>query len=380
MDLSFSPEQLLVQQTMREFSKKSVGPRARGWDEKREFPLETFRELGPLGFLGALIPPEYGGAGLDEVSYLLALEELAYGDPGFSVGIAVHTSVAAVPIVRAGTEEQKTRFLPDLASGRKIGAFAVTEPQSGSDAASIQTKATRRGDEYVLEGEKVFITNGSHAGQVVVAARTGPKPGKEGISLFVVDAKTPGFEVGGHEEKMGLHSSDTARLNFREMHVGADRRLGGEGEAFPILMRTLASSRLGISAQCLGIIRRALDESISYAKERKTFGQPLGRHQAVANMISDMATRLEAAKLMTYRAAADAQRGELRTEHASMAKLLAAETAVWAAETAVQIHGGNGYLKDFVVERLMRDAPVTRIYEGTSEVQKLIIGRALAKR
>lgn len=377
MDLDLTPEQALIRDTLRAFSKKEVGPHANDWDRRQTFPIETFRKLAPLGFLGALIRSEYGGSGLDKVSYLLALEELAYGDAGFSVGVAVHTSVAALPIAWFGNEEQKKRFLPRLASGERIGAFAVTEPHAGSDIASIQTRAVREGDHYVVNGSKVFVTNGSHAGQIILAAKTGDA--ERAISLFVVERETPGFELGGHEEKMGLRSSDTARLSFTDMKVPVGNRLGAEGEGFRMLMRVLNSSRLAIGAQSVGMARRAIDESIRYSKERKAFGTTLSKHQAIQFMIADMAMRVEAARLLTMRAAADEDRGELRPETASMAKLLASEAAVWVAEKAVQIHGGNGYIKDYVVERIMRDAPITRIYEGTSEVQKLIVSRALAR-
>jgi len=379
VDLSLTPEQELIRNTVREFSKKEVGPRAAEWDRAQRTPLDVVRKLGPLGLLGALIPPEHGGAGLDKVSYLLALEELAYGDAGFSVGVAVHTSVAALPIVWFGTEEQKKRFLPPLASGERLGAFAVTEAQAGSDVSGIQTRAERKGDAYVLNGSKVFITNGSHADQVIVAARTKDGDPHDSISLFVVERKTSGYEVGGHEEKLGLRSSDTARISFTDMRVPAANRLGEDGAGFRSLMRVLNSSRLAIAAQSLGIARRAMDEAIKYAKERKAFGSSLSKHQAIQFMIADMATQIEAARLMTMRAAASEDRGELRPEEASMAKLLASEMAVLVAEKAVQIHGGNGYIKDYAVERLMRDAPITRIYEGTSEMQKLIVARALAR-
>jgi acyl-CoA dehydrogenase len=379
VDLELTPEQALIRNTVREFSKKHVGPNAAAWDREGRFPLETLRQLGPLGLLGALVPPEFGGAGLDKVSYLLALEELAYGDAGFSVGVAVHTSVATQPIVWFGSDEQKRELLPDLASGRKLGAFAVTEAGAGSDLAAIQTRAERRGDTYVLNGSKVFITNGGYADRVVVAAKTGDGEPHRAISLFVIDADMQGFARGRHEEKMGLRSSNTTSLTFTDVEVPAGRRLGREGEGFKLLMRVLNSSRLGIAAQSLGLSRRALDETLAYVRERKAFGGPIGKLQAVQFQVADMATRIEAARLLTYRAAAAEDRGEMRPEDASMAKLLASETATWCAETAVQLHGGNGYIKDYAVERIMRDAPITRIYEGTNEVQKLIVARALAK-
>lgn len=379
MDLALTPEQVLIRDTIRAFARKHVEPHAREWDRTQTFPLETLRALGPLGFLGALVPPEYGGVGLDKVSYLLGLEELAYADAGFSVGVAVHTSVAALPIVWFGTADQKKRFLPRLATGESLGAFAVTEPGAGSDVNDLQTKADRVGNEYVLNGSKQFITNGSHADLLIVAARTRPADGHQGLSLFVVEADGPGVERGGHEEKLGLRSSDTARLAFRDLRVPADCRLGAEGDGFRQLMRILNSSRLSIGAQSVGIARRALDESLRYAKERKQFGVPIAQHQAIQFALADLETQIEAARLLTYKAAADEDRGQLRPEAASMAKLLASRVANRAARQGVQIHGGNGYLRDFVVERLMRDAPVTEIYEGTTEVQRLIIGRTLLR-
>ncbi|HLE48090.1 MAG TPA: acyl-CoA dehydrogenase family protein [Candidatus Thermoplasmatota archaeon] len=378
MDFNLTKEQELIRDTMRAFSKKHVAPIAKRLDEEHEFPHEVFEKLKPLGFLGARIPPEYGGAGIDKVAYLLGLEELAYACASTSVTIGVHTSVAAEPILIAGTDEQKKRFLPPLASGEKVGCFALTEPGAGSDVAALATTAKRDGRSYILNGAKVFITNGSHAGQYIVAARTSPDAHR-GISLFVVDRNTPGLEIGGSEEKLGLRGSDTARLSFVDMRVDADRLLGKEGDGFKILMEVLNGSRLGIAAQALGITRRALDESISYAKSRKQFGKPLAQHQIIQFYIANMATRLEAARLLTLKAATDEDRGELKPETASMAKVVASDLAEWATIKAVQIHGGNGYIRDYVVERLMRDARITQIYEGTNEIQRLIIGRALTK-
>lgn len=378
MDLSLSKEQELIRDTIRSFSKKTLGPLAAEIDRAGRFPQEAIEGLKPLGFLGALIPPEYGGAGIDTVAYLLGLEEIAYACASTSVTVGVHTSVAAEPIVAYGTEDQKREFLPPLASGGKLGAFALTEPGGGSDVAGLKTRAEKHGNHYLLNGEKVFITNGSHAGQYVVTARTGPDPHR-GLSVFVVDRKTAGLQVGGHEEKMGLRGSDTARLSFVDMKVEKDRLLGTEGSGFKILMETLNRSRLGIAAQALGIGRRALDESLSYAKTRKQFGVPLAQHQAIQFYLADMAVKLDASRLLTYEAAGAVDRGELKPEQAARAKLLSSESAEWVCHKALQIHGGNGYTRDYVVERLLRDARVTKIYEGTSEIQKLIIGRALTR-
>jgi alkylation response protein AidB-like acyl-CoA dehydrogenase len=294
--------------------------------------------------------------------------------------VAVHTSVAVSPIVHHGTPEQKKRFLPPLASGKKIGAFAITEAEAGSDVSGIKTSAVADGDDWVINGAKVFITNGSYADHLVLAARTDPKAERHaGISLFVVDRDMDGFEVGGTEDKLGLRGSDTARLSFTDMRVPGDRMIGTPGQGFRILMQTLNSSRLAIGAQANGLTRRALDESISYANERKQFGRPIGKNQSIAFRIADMATRLDASRLLTLRSAVDEDNGRLRPERASMAKVFSSETCVWATNQCVQIHGGNGYIKDYVAERLMRDAKVTELYEGTSEIQRTVIGRVLAK-
>jgi butyryl-CoA dehydrogenase len=381
MDLEYTPEQRLIRDTIREFSKKVVGPLAERVDRESHFPEEALEGLAPLGFLGALIPPEYGGAGIDKVSYCLGLEELAYGCASTAVTVAVHTSVAVMPIVKSGTAEQKDKFLPPLAKGKRLGAFAITEAGAGSDVAGLATTAVRDGDGWTLNGSKVFITNGSKADQILVAAKTDAKAQRahDAMGLFVVEKGTKGLGVGGTEHKLGLRGSDTARLTFDDCHVPSLNLIGEADSGFKTLMRVLNSSRLAISAQAIGIARRALDESIDYAKNRKQFGVPIGKHQSIAFRLADMATRIEAARLMTMRGAVEEDAGRLRPEHASMAKVLASETASWAANQAVQIHGGNGYLRDYVVERLMRDARVTEIYEGTSEIQRTIIGRALAK-
>jgi butyryl-CoA dehydrogenase len=378
LQLSFTKEQELIRDTLRAFSKKEIGPVAAAMDREHRFPSEILEKLKPLGFLGALIPPEYGGAGIDKVAYCLGLEEIAYGCASTSVTVAVHTSVATSPILGAATSDQKQEFLPPLASGDKLGAFAVTEPGAGSDLAGLQTSARREGNDYVVDGSKVFITNGTYAGQYIVAARTGKDPHK-GLSLFVVDRKTDGLQIGGHEEKMGLNASDTARLSFEGMHVHKDRMLGKEGDGFKILVSTLNASRLGIGSQALGIARRALDESLHYAKQRKQFGVPLAQHQMIQFYLADMATKIDAATLMLYNAAHQEDRGTLSRELAAMTKVFSSEVADFVTHKAVQIHGGNGYIKDYVVERLLRDARVTRIYEGTSEIQRGIIGKALTR-
>jgi alkylation response protein AidB-like acyl-CoA dehydrogenase len=380
VDFALTKEQELIRDTIREYSKKHVGPRAEQTDREARFPREQLEGLAPLGFLGALVPEEFGGTGIDKVSYCLALEELAYGCASTSVTVAVHTSVAVTPIAWFGSEEQKKRYLPPLAKGERIGAFALTEPEAGSDVTGIKTTAVRDGDAWVLNGSKVFITNGSHAGQLIVSAKTSPDAERhDALSLFIVESEDDGFEVGGAEHKMGLRGSDTARLAFNDVRLEADRLIGKEGEGFGMLMRVLNSSRLAIGAQANGITRRCLDEAVAYAKERKQFGVPIGKHQSIAFRLADMATRLDASRLMTLNAARMEDAGRLTPEAASMAKLISSETCVWASNQCVQVHGGNGYIKDYVAERLMRDAKIAEIYEGTSEIQRTIIGRALTK-
>ncbi len=375
MDFALSDEEQLIQKTVREFARGVVAQRAEALDRDGGFPTDTLTDLAGLGMLGPTIPEEYGGTPISKVAYNLILEELAWACASTSVTVAVHTSVAASPIVQFGSEAVKQRFLPKLASGEWIGCFALTEPGAGSDVAALATTAVKDGDEYVINGDKVFITNGNHAGSAIVAAKTDPDAGHKGISLFAVECDTPGFNKDGAEEKLGLHGSDTARISFRDMRVPAENLLGNEGDGFKQLMATLNGSRISIGAQAVGIAQRAFDEATAYAKERKQFGQPIAANQAIQWKLADMDTRIEASRLLVLKGAAEQDAGRLTPAMGSRAKLFASETATWATIEAVQIHGGNGYTTDYPVERLMRDAKITEIYEGTSEIQRLVIAR-----
>jgi alkylation response protein AidB-like acyl-CoA dehydrogenase len=370
-------EEALIQKTVRALARGAIAERAPGLDRTSTFPHESLRDLAELGMLGPTIPAEYGGVPISKVAYNLMLEELAWACASTSVTVAVHSSVAATPIVQWGSPEVRSRFLPKLASGEWIGCFALTEPGAGSDVASLATTAVRQGDEYVLNGSKVFITNGNHAGSAIVAAKTDPKAGHKGISLFAVEGGWKGFGKDGHEEKLGLCGSDTARLSFTDLHVPAGNLLGKPGDGFRQLMQTLNGSRISIGAQAVGIAQRAFDEATAYAKERVQFGKPIAAHQAIQWKLADMDVRIEAARLLYLKAAAEQDAGRLTPEMGSRAKLFASETAMWVANQAVQVHGGNGYTMDYVVERLMRDAKVTEIYEGTSEVQRMVISKQL---
>ncbi len=375
MDFALNDEEQLIQKTVREFSRGAVAARAEQLDKEGGFPTETLKELAALGMLGPTIPEEYGGVKISKVAFNAMLEELAWACASTSVTVAVHTSVAATPIVQWGSESVKQRFLPKLASGEWIGCFALTEPGAGSDVAALATTAVRDGDEYVINGDKVFITNGNHAGSAIVAAKTDPSAGHRGLSLFAVETSTPGFNKDGAEEKLGLHGSDTARISFTDMRVPAENLLGKEGDGFKQLMETLNGSRISIGAQAVGIAQRAFDEAKAYAQERHQFGKPIAANQAIQWKLADMDVRIEAARLLYTKAAAAQDAGQLTPEMGSRAKLFASETATWATIEAVQIHGGNGYTTDYVVERLMRDAKVTEIYEGTSEIQRLVIAK-----
>jgi alkylation response protein AidB-like acyl-CoA dehydrogenase len=377
VQFALGDEEALIQKTVRELARGSVKERAARLDREGLFPHDSLRDLAQLGMLGPTIPAEFGGSPISKVAYNLMLEELAWACASTSVTVAVHSSVAATPIVRWGSPEVKERFLPRLASGEWLGCFALTEPSAGSDVASLATTAVREGDDYVLNGSKVFITNGSHAGSAIVAAKTDPKAGHKGISLFAVEAGSKGFGKDGHEEKLGLCGSDTARLSFTDLRVPAGNLLGRPGDGFKQLMETLNGSRISIAAQAVGIAQRAFDEATAYAKERVQFGKPIAANQAIQWKLADMDVRIEAARLLYLKAAAEQDAGRLTPEMGSRAKLFASEAATWVAREAVQVHGGNGYTMDYVVERLMRDAKVTEIYEGTSEIQRLVIARQL---
>lgn len=372
-DLTLSDEQELVQRTAREFSTEKVLPRAAEIDERGEIPPEIIAEMSALGFMGIDVPERWGGAGLDMVSYVLVLEEVNRACASTGVVLCSHVSLACAPLVRYGTDDQKERFLRPLATGAKIGCFALSEPASGSDAAAMRTSARRDGKEWILSGTKNFITNGAIADTAIVFAQTDPEKRHHGIGAFVVEKGTPGFEVGKLEKKLGIRGSDTAQLHFTDCRVPDANRIGEVGEGFKVALSTLDGGRVGIAAQAVGIARACLEDSLAYAKEREAFGQKIADFQAIQWMLADMATEIDAARLLTWRAAALKDRGERYTAEAAMAKLLASDVAMKAARDCIQIFGGYGYLRDFPAERHYRDAKITEIYEGTSEIMKLVI-------
>jgi alkylation response protein AidB-like acyl-CoA dehydrogenase len=369
----------MIQEMAYDFAQKELAPQAAHLDEMEEYPEQSIRKMGELGLLGLTVPEEYGGFKVDTVSYCLAMEEIARACASTSLIMTVHCTPAIYPIVHFGSEGQKQRYLPRMATGEWMGAFALTEPGSGSDAASISTMAKREGDEYVLNGTKSWITTGDEARIFVVLATLDRSKGHKGITAFIVDAQRPGFRVGKHEEKMGVRGSHTTEIVLEDYRLPAEDRLGEEGQGFRIALVTLDASRIGIAAQAVGIAQAALDTSLRYAQERCQFGQPIAQFQAIQWMLADMATRIDAARLLTHRAALKEDSGERCTKEASMAKLFASEVSTWVCDQAIQIHGGYGYSREYPVERYYRDARVTRIYEGTSEVQRLVIANQLLR-
>lgn len=375
MDFDLTEAQRIVQQSVAEFAAREVRPRAARWDREAEFPHEVTPKLAELGLLGMTIPERYGGSGLDTVSIALAIERIAWADGALALTVASHNSLCAGHIARFASQEQKEKFLPRLASGKALGGWCLTEPHAGSDAAAIRTRAERAGSVYVLNGSKVFVTQGSVAGVYVVLAVTDPDGGREGISAFVVERATPGVRVGKKEDKLGLRASDTAEALFEEAKVPAENRIGAEGAGYDQAMRVLEWGRIGIGAMAVGIGRAALDASLEYARQRHAFGEPIARFQAVQWMLADTAMELDAAWLLVLRSAWLADRGMAFRREASMAKLYASEAAQRATNRAVQIHGGYGFIKDYPVERYYRDVKLCEIGEGTSEIQRLIIAR-----
>jgi len=371
-------QQTMIRDTMRAFARERLAPFAAEWDRNATFPREALRELAQLGAFGMTVPDEHGGAGLDYVSLALALEEIAAGDGATSTIISVQNSVVCGPILAFGDEAQKERYLKPLASGEWLGCFCLTEPHVGSDAAAIRTTATRAGGDWVLNGVKQFITSGRNAQVAVVFAVTDRQAGKKGISAFIVPTDTPGFLVARIEDKMGQHASDTAQIAFESCRVPAANLLGREGEGYRIALANLEAGRIGIAAQSVGMARAALEAALRYAKEREAFGKPIIEHQAVNFRLADMATRIEAARQLVLHAASLRDAGRPCLKEASMAKLFASEMAEQVCSDAIQIHGGYGYVADFPVERIYRDVRVTQIYEGASDIQRLVIGRALA--
>lgn len=377
MDFRFSDEQEMMRRMVRDFAQKEIAPLVPVMEETEEFPREVVKKMGEIGLMGIPIPEEWGGAGADFPSYILAIHEISKVSATVGVILSVHTSVGTNPILYFGTDAQKQKYVTQLAAGKMLGAFALTEPHAGSDASHIRTSAVREGDEYVLSGSKVFITNGGEADVYIAFAVTDPSKGTRGISAFIVDKDTPGLSVGKKEKKMGLHGSSTTELIFENARVPAKNLLGQEGDGFTIAMANLDVGRIGIAAQALGIAEAALDYATAYAKERKQFGQPIIKQQAIAFKLADMATMAEAARLLVYRAAYLRSQGLPCGMEASMAKKFASDTAMKIATEAVQVFGGYGYTREYPVERLFRDAKVTQIYEGTNEIQHIVIAKHL---
>ncbi len=377
MSFKLTEEQLMIQTMVRDFAREVILPTAMERDRSKEFPAENLSKMAELGLMGMMVPPEYNGAAVDTVSYVLALHEIAYACAATAVVMSVHNSIVCETIVRFGTDEQKQAYLKPLATGEVIGAFAMTEPQAGSDPMSQSTRAERKGDHYIINGTKRFITSGKNAGLTIITAKTDKAKRHKGISAFVVRKGMPGFLVGKIEEKMGLCASDTTDMIFDNCRVPAECLLGQEGDGFKIAMTALDSGRIGIAAQSIGVAQAALNAAVSYAKEREQFGQPISKFQGLRWMLADMATEIEAARQMTFSAAAKKDSGEKYTMEASMAKLFASEMVNRVAAKALQIHGGYGYTKEYPVERFYRDARVFTIYEGTSEIQRVVIANHL---
>jgi alkylation response protein AidB-like acyl-CoA dehydrogenase len=375
-----SDEHKMIRDTARDFAQKEIAPIAAEHDESGEFPHATIKKMGAMGFMGIEVPEQYGGAGMDTLSYVLALEEICKVDAAHGVVMSVNNSLYCHGILKFGTDEQKQKFVAPIASGKAIGAYSLTEPMSGSDASTMRSRAVRDGDFYILNGRKSWVTSGPVADYIVVFMMTDPAKKAKGITAFLVDAKTPGYVHGKKEPKLGIRASATSEILFEDCKIPAANRLGAEGEGFKIAMAVLDVGRIGIGAQALGIAEAAYEASVSYAREREAFGQKIGEFQGIGFKIADMKTRIEASRLMVYNAAMAKERskttGERFTLQASTAKLFASETAMFCAHAAVQIHGGMGYSKELPVERYFRDAKITEIYEGTSEIQRLVISRS----
>jgi alkylation response protein AidB-like acyl-CoA dehydrogenase len=384
MDFSYTEEQLTIRQAARDFVRQECLPGVIERDELQKLPREQLLKLAELGFLGMMVTPEYGGAGMDTVSYVLAMEEISKIDSSVSVAMSVNNSLVCWGLQAYGSAFQKEKWLKHLAAGQKngelyIGAFLLSEPEAGSDATSQKTTAIDKGDHYILNGMKNWITNGNSASVYLVMAQTDPAKGSKGINAFIVEKKSPGVSVGTKENKLGIRGSDTHSVSFNEVKVPRENKIGEDGFGFSFAMKTLSGGRIGIASQALGIASGAYELSLKYVKERKSFGTEIKNHQIIQFKLADMATRIEAARLLCLRAALDKDNGRDYAISSSMAKVFASETAMWTTTEAVQIHGGYGYVKEYHVERLMRDAKITQIYEGTSEVQRIVISRSILK-
>jgi len=380
MSLTLTPEHEMIRQAAREFAQNEIAPIAAEFDESGEFPSATVKKMGQLGFMGIEIPEEYGGAGLDTIAYVLAMEEISKVDASHGVIMSVNNSLVCHGVYKMGTEAQKQKYLKPIASGQKIGAYSLTEPMSGSDAGTMKSRARREGDHYVINGRKSWVTSAPVAEVIILFTMTAPEKKHKGITAFIIETDKPGFSRGKKEPKLGIRASATSEVVFEDYHCPVENRLGEEGEGFKIAMNVLDAGRIGIGSQALGIAGAAYEASLAYAKQREAFGQKIGEFQGIQYKIADMKMRLEASRLLIYNAALAKQRGkhtgERYTLEAAIAKLYASETAMFCAHQAVQIHGGMGYSKELPIERYFRDAKITEIYEGTSEIQRMVIARS----
>lgn len=379
MLFQLSEEHLMIQKAARDFAVQECLPGVIERDEKQLFPKEQIKKLGELGFMGMMVDPAYGGAGMDTISYVLAMEEISKVEASVSVCMSVNNSLVCWGLEKYGTEAQKQKYLVPLAKGEIIGAFLLSEPEAGSDATHQRTVAEDKGDHYLVSGTKNWITNGNSASVYLVMAQTDASKGSHGINTLIIEKNSPGVTVAAKENKMGIRASDTCTILFTDVKVPKENRIGDDGFGFKFAMKTLAGGRIGIASQALGIASGAYERSLAYAKERKAFGTEIMNHQAIAFKLADMATRIEAARLLIFKSAWEKDNGQDYTLSSSMAKVFASETAMWVTTEAVQIHGGYGYVKEYHVERMMRDAKITQIYEGTSEVQRIVIGRTVLK-
>ncbi len=379
MEFNLSEEQILIRNSAREFAKTELLPGVIERDELQNFPDNLVKKMGDLGFMGIMVDPEFGGSGMDTLSYVLIIEELSKIDASASVIVSVNNSLVCYGIEKFGNKKQKNKYLPKLSTGEWVGAFCLSEPEAGSDATSQTTLAVDKGDHYIINGTKNWITNGSRAQIYIVIAQTNKSKGHKGINAFIVERNTPGFHIGPKENKLGIRGSDTHTLQFNNVKVPKENRIGEDGFGFKFAMKTLSGGRIGIAAQALGIASGAYELALKYSKERKAFGKEISKHQAIGFKLAEMATDIEAARLLVYKAAIEKDNNINYDKSSAMAKLYASKVAMQHTVEAVQIHGGNGFVKDYHVERMMRDAKVTQIYEGTSEIQKIVISRELLK-
>jgi alkylation response protein AidB-like acyl-CoA dehydrogenase len=379
IDFSLSPEQELIKETAKDFANTHLLPGVMERDENQKFPKDEIKKMGELGFMGMMIPEKWGGSGFDTVSYVIAIEEIAAVELATSTVMSVNNSLVCQVLLDWGNDAQKNDFLVPLASGEKLGAYSLSEPQSGSDASNMRTFAEKDGNNYVVNGTKNWVTSGQSSDIIIFFCLTDKDAGSKGISAFIVEKETPGLKVGKKENKLGLRASDTCELYFDNCKISKKNLIGDEGEGFSIAMKALGGGRIGIAAQSIGLARSALEKALNYSKERKQFGKPIGNFGAIQNKLADMATNIDGARLLVWKASVLKDQGKDYAKESSMAKLLASSTAMSAASECVQIHGGYGYMQEYGVERLMRDAKITEIYEGTSEIQRLVIGRELLK-